>query len=270
MSYYGSMEYAQEMAEKARASAQSGKSALDTVGTINKVAAWRANKVSEQAQQRQYEMNLQMMREANALQASMFAQSMAFNSQQSDLAWERSQQNWNQTANYNAQQNLLAQQYNTSEAEKQRQWQEHMSNTSYQRAMEDMRKAGLNPMLAFMQGGASTPVGSSGSISGASMSNLSAQKGSVGSGSAHAGSVSSFSGALENTSNMLATVGAIADLLDYFKQTFGNGREVNTKTLWKQSNSAVRVADQVTDFLKNTVDKYFPNNKLPKWFWKFE
>lgn len=38
-----------------------------------------------------------------------------------------------------------------------RDWQERMSNSAYQRAMDDMRKAGLNPMLAYQQGGASTP-----------------------------------------------------------------------------------------------------------------
>ena len=39
-------------------------------------------------------------------------------------------------------------------------FQEEMSNTSYQRGMEDMRKAGLNPILAGKMGGASTPTGS--------------------------------------------------------------------------------------------------------------
>lgn len=45
------------------------------------------------------------------------------------------------------------------EAKKQRQWQERMSNTQYQRSMKDMREAGLNPMLAYKQGGAGTPSG---------------------------------------------------------------------------------------------------------------
>lgn len=36
---------------------------------------------------------------------------------------------------------------------------ERMSNTSYQRARADLERAGYNPMLAFMKGGASTPGG---------------------------------------------------------------------------------------------------------------
>lgn len=70
---------------------------------------------------------------------------------------------------YNHIENSAAMNFNSTEAMKDREWQEHMSNTAYQRAVEDMKKAGLNPILAFQNGGASTPGGSAGTISGASM-----------------------------------------------------------------------------------------------------
>lgn len=70
---------------------------------------------------------------------------------------------------YGAQENKKAQDSanatNLQSAREQMKFQQEMSDTSYQRGMKDMYAAGLNPMLAFSQGGASAPSGAMASVS---------------------------------------------------------------------------------------------------------
>lgn len=61
---------------------------------------------------------------------------------------------------FNAQEALKQREFSSAEAQKQREFEERMSNTSYQRALSDMKVAGINPNVLGMSGGASTPSSS--------------------------------------------------------------------------------------------------------------
>lgn len=53
--------------------------------------------------------------------------------------------------------------FEADQASLSRDWQEQMSNTAYQRAVSDLKAAGLNPALAYQQGGAATTSGATAS-----------------------------------------------------------------------------------------------------------
>lgn len=155
---------------------------------------------------------------AQSFDLGTFREANDFNRAQADLTrWYNSEEAV-KAREFSAQQASAQQTFNAGEAQKTRDFQERMSNTQYQRAIGDMKSAGLNPMLAYSQGGAGNVGGAT--ASGAAASGPAASAGGASSAGAPRAHTPQYAGAplAAGASSALGAITAATQLSNLEKQ----------------------------------------------------
>lgn len=244
-----------------------GKALHEFAGYSAKAAA-NANGVSFASQNAQGQFNQQSANIANGLGTNRILDQYGFNSAQAATAnafteamWDKSAayntEAWERAAAWNEMMMQKQMEFNSAEAQKNRDWQQKMMETSYQRAVTDMEKAGINPILASggvsvgTGGGSAASVGAP-SMGGSSISPMGGQAASGGLLNGISASEGNFSGQMEYMGGMLGLLAAGISGLSSAFQAFG------------ELGIGSKILDEIHEGLFSDTGMWRNNNNMTK------
>lgn len=245
-------------------------SAVRQAATHSARAASTANGVSWASQNAQGAFNQQSANIANGLGTDRTLGQYEFNSAQAATANDFTKAMWNQSAAYNTEaweraaawnEAMMERQmeFNHNEAALNREWQQKMAETNYQRAVADMEKAGINPILASGGVSVGSGGGSAASVGGTSMGapQMHGSNGAMASGGLLNGvsaSEGNFSGQMEYMAGWLGLIAAAVDGIGTAMKVFDG----------EQMKEIVDSALHLT----NEKSPNTPANRIKEWWYK--
>lgn len=174
-----------------------------------------ANAVSAAAQQKAANFNQASTDNANAINQSTLANQYGFNSGA-----------WAEAADWNESMFNQSMAFNAEQAQLNRDWQEKMDSTKYQRAIKDMKSAGLNPVLAVTGNGISVGSGGGGAAASVSAPSMGAYSGGLL--GANDASISGYTGQMEYYAGLMGMMGSFLNSMSSAYKTLG---EMPSKTI---------------------------------------